>query len=164
MNINIICIGKLKEKYWTEAVAEYSKRIGGYCKLQITELKESKLPKNASEADELAVITKEGENILEKVGVQDYVMALEVEGKQLDSVEFSKKVQRIFAGEEVQAKSQTIDFVIGGSLGLSHEVKKRADFGISFSKMTLPHQMARVVLLEQVYRAFKIANNETYHK
>ncbi|NLA69590.1 MAG: 23S rRNA (pseudouridine(1915)-N(3))-methyltransferase RlmH [Clostridiales bacterium] len=164
MNINVICIGKLKEKYWTEAVAEYSKRIGGYCKLQIIELKESKLPKNASDADEQVVITREGESILNKVGPQDYVIALEVEGKQLDSVEFSKKLQRIYAGEETQAKSQTIDFIIGGSLGLSGDVKKRADFGISFSKMTLPHQLARVVLLEQVYRAFKIANNETYHK
>ncbi len=162
MNINVICIGRLKEKYWVDAIAEYSKRLGGYCKLQVVELKESKLPKNASEADERTVLVKEGESILERVAEQDYVMALEVEGKQLDSVALATKIQRIFAGEE-SSKSQTIDFIIGGSLGLSDAVKKRADYGISFSRMTFPHQMARVILLEQVYRAFKIINNETYH-
>lgn len=159
MNINIICIGKLKEKYWQAAVAEYSKRIGGYARIQILELKEAKLPKNASEAEEQQVIQKEGESILAKIGDGDYVIALEVEGKMLDSVELSRHMSKVFAGGR-----STIDFIIGGSLGLSSAVKKRANLGLSFSRMTFPHQMARVLLLEQVYRSFKIANNETYHK
>ncbi len=159
MNINVICIGKLKEKYWTDACSEYLKRIGGYCRINVVELKEAKLPKNASPADERGVMEKEGESILAKISDSDYVIALEVEGKQLDSVEFSRRISSVFAGGR-----QTVDFVIGGSLGLSDAVKKRADFGLSFSKMTFPHQMARVVLLEQVYRSFKIANGETYHK
>lgn len=159
MNINIICIGKLKEKYWQAAVAEYTKRIGGYARIQILELKEAKLPKNASEAEEQQVIQKEGESILTKIGEEDYVIALEVEGKMLDSVELSRHMSRVFDGGR-----STVDFIIGGSLGLSPSVKKRADLGLSFSRMTFPHQMARVLLLEQVYRSFKIANNETYHK
>lgn len=159
MNINIICIGKLKEKYWQAAVAEYTKRIGGYARIQILELKEAKLPKNASEAEEQQVIQKEGESILAKISDGDYVIALEVEGKMLDSVELSRHMSRVFDGGR-----STVDFIIGGSLGLSPAVKKRADLGLSFSRMTFPHQMARVLLLEQVYRSFKIANNETYHK
>ena len=159
MNINIICIGKLKEKYWQAAVAEYTKRIGGYAHIQILELKEAKLPKNASEADERQVMEKEGESILAKIGDNDYVIAMEVEGKMLDSVELSKHLMKTF-----DVGRSTVDFIIGGSLGLSDVVKRRADFGLSFSRMTFPHQMARVLLLEQVYRSFKIANNETYHK
>lgn len=159
MNINIICIGKLKEKYWQDAVTEYTKRISGYASIKIVELKEAKLPKNASAADERNVMEKEGESILGKISDSDYVIALEVEGKMLDSVELSKKLMNTFA-----SGSSTIDLVIGGSLGLSDAVKKRANFGLSFSRMTFPHQMVRVVLLEQIYRAFKIANNETYHK
>ena len=159
MNINIICIGKLKEKYWQAAVAEYTKRIGGYARIQILELKEAKLPKNASEADERQVMEKEGESILAKIGDNDYVIAMEVEGKMLDFVELSKHLVKIF-----DTGRSTVDFIIGGSLGLSDAVKRRADFGLSFSRMTFPHQMARVLLLEQVYRSFKIANNETYHK
>ncbi|MCI7124565.1 23S rRNA (pseudouridine(1915)-N(3))-methyltransferase RlmH [Mogibacterium sp.] len=159
MNINIICIGKLKEKYWQAAVAEYTKRIGGYVRIQIVELKESKLPKNASPADESQVMEKEGETILSKIGESDYVIAMEVEGKMLDSVELSRHLTKTF-----DSGRSTVDFIIGGSLGLSPAVKKRADFGLSFSRMTFPHQMARVLLLEQIYRSFKIANNETYHK
>ena len=159
MNINIICIGKLKEKYWQAAVAEYTKRIGGYARIQILELKDAKLPKNASEADERQVMEKEGESILAKIGDNDYVIAMEVEGKMLDSVELSKHLMKTF-----DVGRSTVDFIIGGSLGLSDAVKRRADFGLSFSRMTFPHQMARVLLLEQVYRSLKIANNETYHK
>jgi 23S rRNA (pseudouridine1915-N3)-methyltransferase len=159
MNVNIICIGKLKEKYWQAAVAEYSKRIGGYARVNIIELKEAKLPKNASPADELQVMEKEGESILAKIADGDYVIAMEVEGKMLDSVELSRHLMRTFDGGH-----STVDFIIGGSLGLSEAVKRRADFGLSFSRMTFPHQMARVLLLEQIYRSFKIANNETYHK
>lgn len=159
MKVRIICIGKLKEKYWTAAVAEYSKRISGYANIEIIELKESKLPTNPSPADETAVLVREGENILGRIKDNDYVIAMEVEGRQFDSVELAKKIQSTF-----DTKSSTIDFIIGGSLGLSDDVKKRADYGLSFSKMTFPHQMARVMLLEQIYRAFKISNGETYHK
>lgn len=159
MKVRIICIGKLKEKYWTAAVAEYSKRISGYANIEIIELKESKLPTNPSPTDETAVLVREGQNILGKIKDNDYVIAMEVEGRQLDSVELAKKIQSTF-----DTKSSTIDFIIGGSLGLSDDVKKRADYGLSFSKMTFPHQMARVMLLEQIYRAFKISNGETYHK
>lgn len=158
MNINVICIGKLKEKYWTEAIQEYSKRLGGYCSLRIIELKESKLPKNAGEADELSVINKEGEEILAKISDNDFVVALEVEGKLLDSPGLAHEV------EAASMRHSTIDFIIGGSLGLSAAVKRRANLGFSFGRITLPHQLARVVLLEQIYRAFKINSNETYHK
>lgn len=159
MKIRIICIGKLKEKYWTSAAAEYSKRISGYANIEIVELKESKLPSNPSEADENSVLIHEGQNILSKIKDNDHVIAMEVEGEQIDSVALAKKIQCAF-----DTKSSTIDFVIGGSLGLSDEVKKRADYGLSFSKMTFPHQMARIMLLEQIYRAFKINSGETYHK
>ena len=159
MKIRIICIGKLKEKYWTSAAAEYSKRISGYANIEIVELKESKLPSNPSEADENSVLIREGQNILSKIKDNDHVIAMEVEGEQLDSVELAKKIQHAF-----DTKSSTIDFVVGGSLGLSDEVKKRADYGLSFSKLTFPHQMARIMLLEQIYRAFKINSGETYHK
>lgn len=159
MKIRIICIGKLKKKYWTSAAAEYSKRISGYANIEIVELKESKLPSNPSEADENSVLIHEGQNILSKIKDNDHVIAMEVEGEQIDSVALAKKIQCAF-----DTKSSTIDFVIGGSLGLSDEVKKRADYGLSFSKMTFPHQMARIMLLEQIYRAFKINSGETYHK
>ena len=158
MNVNVICIGKLKEKYWTAAIEEYSKRLGSYCSLRIIELKESKLPKNAGAADELNVINKEGEDILSRIGDGDYVVALEVEGKLLDSVELAHKVRA------AAMRHSTIDFVIGGSLGLSAAVKRRANLGWSMGRITLPHQLARVVLLEQIYRAYKINNGETYHK
>jgi len=158
MNINIICIGKLKEKYWTAAIEEYSKRLGGYCNCKVLELKEAKLPKNASEADEMNVIRKEGEDILSAIRDGDFVVAMEVEGKLLSSPEMADAI------EKASFSHSTIDFVIGGSLGLSDAVKKRADLGLSFGRITLPHQLARVVLLEQIYRSFKIINNETYHK
>lgn len=158
MNIRIICVGKLKEKFWQEACNEYIKRIGRFTKLEIVELKEVKLPNNPSEADEKSVIAKESANILEKIDDRDYVIAMDVSGKQQDSVKFSKTIQSICL------EYQNLDFVIGGSLGLSDEVRKRANQRMSFSEMTFPHQLFRVILLEQIYRAFKIANNETYHK
>lgn len=159
MNINIICIGKLKEKYWQDAVNEYLKRMKGYCPTAVIELKEAKLPKNASRADELKVMETEGRQILAKVSDSDFVITLEIEGKMLDSVELSEQINRIFSGG-----TQTVDLIIGGSLGLSDEVKKRSNYALSFSRMTFPHQMMRVVLLEQIYRAFKIINREAYHK
>ncbi len=159
MKIQIICIGKLKEKYWTDAVSEYSKRLSRFCDLEITELKESKLPDKASEAQEQAVIEEEGKNILKHVKDGSYVISLEILGKNLTSVELAEKMEEL----PLMGKSH-VTFIIGGSLGLSRDVSKRADFKLSFSKMTFPHQMMRVILLEQVYRAFKINKNEAYHK
>lgn len=159
MNIQIVCIGKLKEKYWTEAVAEYSKRLSRFCTLEIVELKESRLPDKASEAEEKLVKQEEGREILKAIKPGSFVITLEILGKQLDSPQLAEKISQL----SLEGKS-SIAFVIGGSLGLSEEVSKRADFKLSFSKMTFPHQMMRVILLEQVYRAFKINRNETYHK
>lgn len=159
MNINVVCIGKLKEKYWRDAVDEYVKRISRFAKVEIIELRESRLPDNASPADEEKVKKQEGEEILKRIKPGDCCITLEIKGKQLDSVELAEKIKKIWIGG-----SSTIDFVIGGSLGLSDDVSRRADFRLSFSKMTFPHQMMRVILLEQVYRSFKINSNETYHK
>jgi 23S rRNA (pseudouridine1915-N3)-methyltransferase len=159
MNITILCIGKLKERYWTEAVQEYSKRLGKYCTLTINELKEEKAPDNASAAEETAVKEAEGKSILKQIKKDAYVIALEIEGKELTSEALSEKIEAL----GVAGKSDLV-FLIGGSLGLSDEVLSRADFRLSFSKMTFPHQMMRVILLEQIYRSFKIMRNETYHK
>ena len=159
MNITIICIGKLKEKYWRDAVAEYSKRLGGYCSLAIRELKEAPLPANPSPADEEAVKKAEGEAILGAIRDQSYVISLEVKGKKFSSEELAARM----ADLALDGKSD-VTFLIGGSLGLSEEVSRRADLRLSFSDMTFPHQMMRVILLEQIYRSFKINRNETYHK
>lgn len=159
MNIQIICIGKLKEKYWTDAIAEYSKRLSRYCTLEIIELKESRLPDKASAADEENVKLEEGRAILKAIKDGTYVVTLEILGKQLTSPELADKIQTL----SIEGKSN-VAFIIGGSLGLSAEVSKRADYKLSFSKMTFPHQMMRVILLEQIYRGFKIIKNEAYHK
>ena len=159
MNIQIICIGKLKEKYWTDAIAEYSKRLSRYCTLEIIELKEARLPDKASAADEENVRLEEGRAILKAIKDGTYVITLEILGKQLTSPELAEKIRTL----SVEGKSN-VAFIIGGSLGLSAEVSKRADYKLSFSKMTFPHQMMRVILLEQVYRGFKIIKNEAYHK
>lgn len=158
LNIKIICVGKLKEKYWDAACSEYLKRLSGYCSPAVVEIKEAKLPANASAADELNVINKEGSDILAKIDSGDYVIALDIQGKELGSEELARKIS------DISFNNSRIDFVIGGSLGLSDEVKRRADMRLSFGKITLPHQLARVVLLEQIYRAFKINAGETYHK
>lgn len=159
MNITVICIGKLKEKYWTAAIDEYSKRLKGYCSLDIIELKEARLPDKAGPAEELAVKEAEGEEILKKVKDNQYVITLEVKGKMLSSEKLAEKMETL----AIDGQSNVV-FVIGGSLGLSAAVSKRANFKLSFSEMTFPHQMMRVILLEQVYRAFKINRNEAYHK
>ena len=159
MNINIICIGKLKERYWQDAVKEYSKRLGRFCTLNIIELKESPLRANPSQADEEAVKVAEGREILAKIKPGDYVVTLEIKGKSPDSVQLARKISDL----GLQGLS-TIDFIIGGSLGLSGEVSSRSDFKLSFSAMTFPHQLMRVILLEQIYRSFKINSNEAYHK
>lgn len=159
MNINIIAIGKLKEKYWVDAVKEYSKRLGSYCTLNITELKESPLRANPSPADEEAVKKAEGADILSRIKSSDYVITLEIKGNGLSSEQLASKIDNL----GINGKSSIV-FVIGGSLGLSAEVSRRADFKLSFSSMTFPHQMMRVILLEQIYRSFKIIRHEAYHK
>ena len=159
MNIQIICIGKLKEKYWTDAIKEYSKRLSRFCSLEITELKESLLPANASAADEEKVKLEEGKEILKAIKDGTYVITLEIKGKALTSEELAVKID----DRGIMGRS-SVAFVIGGSLGLSPEVSQRADFKLSFSRMTFPHQMMRVILLEQIYRSFKINRHEAYHK
>lgn len=158
MNISVICVGKLKEKYWVDAVKEYSKRLSSYCNLEIIELKETKLVKEGpSEEDEVRY--KEGQDILKKIKDSMYVITLEIGGKKLSSEKLAEKIDNLSLNGH-----SNIAFVIGGSLGLSKEVSNRSDFRLSFSDMTFPHQMMRVILLEQIYRSFKINRNETYHK
>ena len=160
MNIEIICVGKLKEKYWQDAADEYLKRLGRFAKITVTELAEERL-RGSSPADEAAVMKAEGEAILGKLqpGPQSYVIALAVGGKRMSSEGLADKIAEL----GLEGKSR-IAFVIGGSLGLSREVLDAADFKLSFSDFTFPHQLMRVILLEQVYRAFKINAGETYHK
>ncbi|AIY83983.1 rRNA large subunit m3Psi methyltransferase RlmH [Clostridium baratii str. Sullivan] len=159
MNITLVTVGKLKEKYLKQAIDEYSKRLSRYCKLDIIELPDEKTPDNASEKEEAQIKEKEGKAILSKIKDNSYVVAMDLKGKQLTSEELSSLVERC----GVKGNSNIV-FVIGGSLGLSDEVIKRADYKLCFSKMTFPHQLFRVMLLEQVYRAFRIMKNEPYHK
>lgn len=159
MNITVLCVGKLKEKYWSEGIKEYSKRLSAYCNLEIVELKESRLPDKAGAAEEAAVKKAEGEELLKRIKDNAFVITLEVKGKKLSSEKLAEKIEEL----GISGKSN-VDFVIGGSLGLSEEVSKRADYKLSFSDMTFPHQMIRVILLEQIYRSFKIIKKETYHK
>ncbi len=159
MKITIVCVGKIKEKYWTMALAEYEKRLSRYCKMDIVQVEDEKTPDGASKAAQEAVMEREGRRILDKIPDNAYVIALAIEGTMLDSVELSEKMDRL----ALLGESHLL-FVIGGSLGLSASVMKRADFALSFSKMTFPHQMMRVILLEQIYRAYRIRNKEPYHK
>lgn len=159
MDITVLAVGKLKEKYWQDAIREYSKRLGKYCRFQIVEVKESLLRANPSEADEAAVKIAEGRDILSKIKPSDHVITLEIKGRPLSSPQLAQHIEDM----TVRGKSSIV-FVIGGSLGLSDEVSRRADFKLSFSAMTFPHQMMRVILLEQIYRSFKIIKNEAYHK
>ena len=159
MNIRIICIGKLKEKYWRDATIEYITCLKPFCNVEIVELKEYKITKNPSPKDEEIVKIKEGEAILSKIKDGDYVISLEILGKQISSEMMAEKL----IGITNQGYSD-FDFVIGGSLGLSDEVSKRANFKMSFSLMTFPHQMMRVILLEQIYRSFMINKGTSYHK
>lgn len=159
MKITVITVGKIKEKYLRDAIAEYSKRLSKYCKLEILEVADEKTPENASETVEEEIRQKEGERILKHIKEDAYVITLEIGGKMLDSVEFSRKIETL----GIQGKSH-ICFVIGGSIGLGQEVLKRSDYGLSFSKMTFPHQLMRVILLEQIYRSYRIMSNEPYHK
>ncbi len=159
MKITLITVGKIKEKYFTDAIAEYAKRLSRYCKLEIIEVADEKTPDGASEALENQIKEKEGERILSKVPDSAYVVALAIEGKQLSSEELADKMEKWNVGG-----ISHLVFIIGGSLGLTPKVLNRADYKLSFSKMTFPHQLMRVVLLEQIYRSFRIRNNEPYHK
>lgn len=159
MKITILAVGKIKEKFFREAIAEYEKRLSRYCKLEIIEVTDEKTPDNASAAEEEQIKQKEAERILNKIASDAYVITLEILGKELDSVSFSQMIQNL----GVSGKSQII-FVIGGSLGLHESVSKRADRKVSFSPMTFPHQLMRVILCEQIYRGFRIMNHEPYHK
>ena len=159
MKISVIAVGKIKEKYLKDAVTEYSKRLSRYCKLEIIEAADEKTPDHASVAVEDAIRAKEGERLLKHIRDDMYVITLEIGGKMLTSEEFAEKIETL----GVHGKS-SIAFVIGGSIGLGKEVLKRSDFALSFSKMTFPHQLMRVVLLEQVYRGYRIVNGEPYHK
>ncbi|KGM96942.1 ribosomal RNA large subunit methyltransferase H [Clostridium novyi A str. 4552] len=159
MNITIICVGKLKEKYLKLAIDEYSKRLSRYCKLIFIELNDEKTPDNASEKDELIIKQKEGIKIMSHIKDSMYVIALDIKGKMVSSEDLADLVDNL----GITGKSN-IALVIGGSLGLAKEVLDRANYKLSFSKMTFPHQLMRVILLEQIYRAYKINTGEPYHK
>jgi len=162
MNINIIAVGSLKEKFWKDAVSEYKKRLSRYCRLEISEVKDEKTPEEASEKAEDLIRETEGKRILgifERNRADSFVVSLDMRGKMLSSEEFSKTL------EQWETRSRgNLSFVIGGSLGLSKEVLSRSDYVLSFSKLTFPHQLMRVVLLEQIYRAYRIMRHEPYHK
>ena len=148
--MKIICVGKIKEKFFVAAIEEYSKRISKYTKLEIIQI--------SDEANESVALKKEGEKILSKIKDNDYVVTLEIEGNSLTSLEFAKKIDNNFGS------NKNLTFVIGSSYGLDDLVKQRSDYKLSFSKFTFPHQLFRIILLEQIYRAYKINNNENYHK
>ena len=159
MKITVIAVGKIKERFFEEAIAEYSKRLSRYCKLEIIQVADEKTPDRASEAAERQIKDKEGERILSHAKDSAYVIALAIEGKMLDSEALAEKISSLgLMGES------HIQFVIGGSPGLSKKVMDRADFALSFSNMTFPHQLMRVVLLEQIYRSFRIIEGAPYHK
>ena len=159
MKITVISVGKIKEKYLKDAIAEYSKRLGRYCKLEIIEVQDEKTPDQASETVEGQIRDKEAERILKYIRDDMYVITLEIGGKMLSSEELADKINSL----GIQGKSH-IAFVIGGSIGLGREVLVRSDYALSFSRMTFPHQLMRVILLEQVYRGYRIINGEPYHK
>lgn len=150
--IKIICVGKLKEKYWTDAVNEYLKRLSKYTKIELIELNDSKID------DPIIALKQEKDLILNKISDKDYIITLEIEGKELTSTELANKLNTIYT------VNSNITFIIGGSYGLGEDIKGLSTFKLSFSKMTFPHQLFRVLLLEQLYRSFKINNNESYHK
>jgi 23S rRNA (pseudouridine1915-N3)-methyltransferase len=159
MRVTLICVGKLKEKYLTQGVEEYVKRLSRYCNLDIIELADEKTPDNASSVVEDLIKKKEGERILKSIKDDSYCIALAIDGIMLTSPELAEKIDALGV-----TGTSHISFVIGGSLGLSEDVIKRADYKLSFSKMTFPHQLMRMILLEQVYRAYRIIHNQPYHK
>ena len=158
LNINIICVGKLKEQYLKDAINEYSKRLSKYCNLSIIELSDEKLPSKLSNALIEDIKNKECSKIIQSIKKDSYVFCLDLKGKQFSSEEFSQKLDNIALNF-----NSSITFIIGGTLGLNQEILSLSNEKICFSKMTFPHQLIRVFLLEQIFRAFKISNNETYH-
>ena len=159
LKVTVLCVGGLKEAYWRDACAEYQKRLGAFCRLDVVELDEAPAPKKASAAQLQAVVDAEGKRILQKIPAGAAVAALCIEGKMMDSPELAERLSRM----TVEGVSEIV-FVIGGSWGLSDEVKRRAALRLSMSRMTFPHQLARVMLLEQIYRAFQISSGGKYHK
>ena len=159
MKYTVVCVGKIKEKFYAQAVEEYVKRLSRYGKTEIIEVGDEKTPDQASETVNRMIKDKEGERILAQIKEDTYVIALAIEGQMLDSEELAEKMEKL----AISGISHIV-FVIGGSLGLSQKVMKRADYHLSFSRMTFPHQLMRVILSEQIYRAYRIINNEPYHK
>lgn len=159
MEIKILSVGKIKEKYLTAGIAEYTKRLSRYCKLTFCQVADEKTPDKASEALNLQIKEIEGERLMKHIREQDYVIALAIDGQMLDSVELSRKIDSLGI-----SGNSSIAFVIGGSLGLSDKILRRADYKLSFSRMTFPHQLMQMILLEQIYRAYRIINHEPYHK
>ena len=158
MKITVISVGKIKEKFLSDAVCEYKKRLSRFASLEVVEIKDEKIPENASQKEIDLILEKEGAQILAKIPKNSYNIAMCIEGKELSSTEFSQKL------DSIKSVNSNITFIIGGSLGLWQKVKSVSDMALSFGKITLPHQLMRVVLLEQIYRAFKISGGETYHK
>ena len=159
MKIKIVTVGKLKEKYLKDGIAEYSKRISRFATVEMVELADEKTPDRASDSENEKILNLEGNRILSKIGDREFVVVLAIEGKTLSSEEFSKQLEQA----SINGFS-TLTFVIGGSLGLSPQVKKRANLSLSFGRLTLPHQLMRLVLVEQIYRAFTIQQGSPYHK
>jgi len=159
MRISIVCVGKIKEKYLKLGIDEFSKRLSKYCKLEVVELDDEKAPENLSDKEMLMIKDKEGKKILSKIKDNSHVIALAIDGKNLSSEELADTIDNL----GVRGTSHIV-FVIGGSLGLSDEVLRRANYKLSFSKMTFPHQLMRLILLEQIYRSYRINNGEPYHK
>lgn len=159
MEIRVLSVGKIKEKYLTEGIQEYAKRLGRYCRLTFCQVADEKTPDKASDALNEQIKLTEGQRLMKHIREQDYVIALALDGKMLDSVELSQKLGQL----GLEGKS-SVAFVIGGSLGLGDQVLSRANFRLSFSKMTFPHQLMQMILLEQIYRGYRILNNEPYHK
>jgi 23S rRNA (pseudouridine1915-N3)-methyltransferase len=159
MNITILCVGHIKEKYFRDAIAEYEKRLQRYCKMKIIEVPDEKTIENGSPAQLRQIREKEGERLMKHIRDTDYCITLEIAGQTMDSIELARQLESL----GVQGKSSLV-FLIGGSLGLSETVQKRSDLSLSFSAMTFPHQLMRVILLEQIYRSYRIIHKEPYHK
>ena len=159
LNIKLVVVGKLKEKFHKEEVNEYLKRLSRYCKINIIEVEEEKIKDNSSKKENEFILVKEGNNVLKQIKDNEYVFLLDLHGKEISSEEFASKMNIL-----PTQNYSTISFVIGGSLGVSEELRNRSNFKLKLSPMTFTHQMTRIIILEQIYRAFKINNNEVYHK
>lgn len=159
MRVTIISVGKIKEKYLRDGIAEYAKRLGKYCRLEMIETPDEKTPDNAGRAEEDAIRSREAEKIAKHIKEDAYIITLEIDGVQLSSEKLAEKIESL----GIQGKSHII-FIIGGSIGLGEKILEKSDFSLSFSKMTFPHQLMRVILLEQIYRSFRIIHGEPYHK